>query len=127
MHLIFVYGSLKRGYRLHDLLCDQTFMGRASTECCYRLFDLGEYPGLVDSVDGVSVNGEVYQVADHCLVRLDRAEGVDEGLYERRPIRLLQCPASVRPSDTVEAWFYRRSVSGLRDCGQEWNGSGSAS
>ena len=53
LHLIFVYGSLKRGYALHHLLASQQFHGIAVTQPLYRLFDLGSYPGLIDWPEGL--------------------------------------------------------------------------
>ncbi len=121
MTLVFVYGSLKRGYRLHYLLQDQKFIGTASTVARYRLFDAGEYPGLIeiatdDIRQGVSVRGELYRVDDDCLRRLDETEGVDEGLYTRRRIHLNQAEAQ----NFAEAWFFAGSVADLPDCGAEW-------
>ena len=114
--LIFVYGSLKRGYGLHHLLAGQAFRGPATTFPLYRIFDLGSYPGLVDWPEGLAVQGELYQVDSECLKRLDEAEGVDEGLYARRVIMLQP------PYDRVEAsaWFWLNKVAGLRDCGTSW-------
>jgi len=114
--LIFVYGSLKRGYALHHLLTSQLSQGQAVTRPLYRLFDLGSYPGLVEWPDGLAIRGEVYQVNRECLKRLDEVEGVAEALYARRRI-LLQPPFD---RDEVHAWFWLRSVSGLPDCGAEW-------
>ena len=114
--LIFVYGSLKRGYGLHHLLEGQAFRGPATTCPLYRIFDLGSYPGLVDWPEGLVVQGELYVVDAECLKRLDEAEGVDEGLYARRVIKLQP------PFDVVEAfaWFWLNKVAGLRDCGTSW-------
>ena len=114
--LIFVYGSLKRGYGLHHLLEGQVFRGPATTCPLYRVFDLGSYPGLVDWPEGLTVQGEVYEVDMECLKRLDEAEGVGEGLYARRVIKLQP------PFDGVEAsaWFWLNKVGGLRDCGTSW-------
>ena len=114
--LIFVYGSLKRGYALHHLLNSQTLCGSAVTKPLYRLFDLGTYPGIVEWPNGLSVQGEVYKVDDECLRRLDEAEGVAEGCYARRPIQLEP------PFDHffIHAWFWLRSVRGLKDCGPAW-------
>jgi len=114
--LIFVYGSLKRGYGLHHLLESQSFRGPATTCPLYRIFDLGSYPGLVDWPEGLAVQGEVYQVNAECLKRLDEAEGVDEGLYARRVVKL-QSPFDVVD---VSAWFWLNAVAGLRDCESSW-------
>lgn len=114
--LIFVYGSLKRGYGLHQLLEGQVYCGTVETCPLYRIFDLGTYPGLVEWPDGVHVTGEVYQVDLECLRKLDDAEGVDQGLYARRAVKLQS------PFENVEvfAWFWLNKVAGLRDCGTSW-------
>ena len=114
--LVFVYGSLKRGYALHAMLQGQVCLGNAVTEPLYRLFDLGSYPGLVEWPEGIAIRGEVYQVSLDCLIRLDEAEGVVEGLYARRKISL---QAEFRGKD-VHAWFWLGAVSGLKDCGEQW-------
>ena len=113
--LVFVYGSLKRGFALHALLQGQLCLGNAVTEPWYRLFDLGSYPGLVEWPDGLEIRGEVYQVDFECLGRLDEAEGVVDRLYVRRQISL---QAEFRNRD-VHAWFWLNAVRGLRDCGSE--------
>lgn len=115
--LIFVYGSLKRGYRLHFLLAAQPFLGSAVTICQYRLFDLGEYPGLIGPVsDGIAITGEVYRVTAECLQTLDEAEGVDSQLYSRRQVVL----AGEFAEFPVEAWFWLSSTSGRTECGSSW-------
>lgn len=114
--LVFVYGSLKRGFALHGLLQGQLFLGNAVTEPLYRLFDLGSYPGLVEWPEGLAIRGEVYQVDFECLRRMDEAEGVAERLYVRRTILLQE---RFESSD-VHAWFWLNAVQGLRDCGSEW-------
>ena len=114
--LVFVYGSLKRGFALHELLQGQLYLGNAVTEALYRLFDLGSYPGLVEWPEGLAIRGEVYQVDFECLGRLDEAEGVAERQYARRKISLQAEFASC----DVRAWFWLNAVRGLRDCGAEW-------
>ena len=114
--LIFVYGSLKRGYALHSLLRQQLFLGNAVTEPLYRMFDLGNYPGLVPCADGLAIRGEIYRVDSETLHRLDEAEGVAEALYARREI-LLQ---SNFLEETVHAWFWQGDVTGKVDCGVQW-------
>jgi len=114
--LIFVYGSLKRGHALHHLLDSQTLRGSAVTKPLYRLFDLRTYPGIVEWPNGLSVQGEVYEVDDECLRRLDEAEGVADGCYARRLIQLEP------PFDqfVIHAWFWLHPVRGLKDCGPAW-------
>ena len=113
---VFVYGSLKKGYALHHLLAAEQFAGFAQTQPLYRIYDLGEYPGLIEGPDGLEINGEVYSVSPETLKRLDFAEGVAEGLYARRHI-LLKPPFE---HATIEAWFWLKSVHACRDCGTSW-------
>ena len=72
--LLFVYGTLMRGFRLHALLA-----GRADSvgdgEVAGLLFDLGRYPAALRDGGGV-IRGEVYRLRDPGLWEaLDSAEG----------------------------------------------------
>ena len=107
MTVLFVYGTLKRGDCRHRLLEGQRFLGEAETAATYRLFDLGDYPGLVESPGGVRVAGELYEVADGRLTRIDAEEGVAEGLYRRASVRLVAPPD--RPA--AETYLYNGDVS----------------
>lgn len=113
---IFVYGTLKRGYERAFVLQGQRLLGEAATRPRYRIFDCGEYPGLVDAEQGVSIHGELWSVDSACLRRLDEVEGVAYRLYERREVQLLE-PYADAP---VQAYFYLRSTNGLPDCGNCW-------
>ena len=72
--LLFVYGTLMRGFALHWLLDGRAeYAGRGHVEA--RLFDLGAYPGAVRDPRGI-VSGEVYRIAEPALwTALDSAEG----------------------------------------------------
>ena len=113
---IFVYGTLKRGHRLHHHLAGQRYVGPARTCAEFRLLNCGWYPALVESDAGRSICGEVWDVCEKTLERLDDVEGVSCGLYRRQMIPLLP------PYDDVPAmtYVYQRSVTGLTDCGDEW-------
>jgi gamma-glutamylcyclotransferase (GGCT)/AIG2-like uncharacterized protein YtfP len=114
--LVFVYGTLKRGLRLHYHIADQQFMGEANTEPLYELFNCGWYPGLVECRDGISIAGEIWEVDDAGLTILDEVEGVDEQLFARRRVALLE------PFDQREvfAYFYLQDVSNFEKCGPSW-------
>lgn len=114
--LIFVYGSLKRGFELHHFMSGSSFEGQAMTQPNYRLVDCGSYPGLIPSTDGICIHGEVYSVSDRRLQTLDEVEGVDEGLYERATVRLK--PPFEHAA--VQAYFYRQPTGHLNDCGPRW-------
>lgn len=114
---IFVYGTLKRGQGNHPLLAGQGFVGSGLTEPRYRLHDLGGFPGMVpDSDRGRSIVGEVWDVDEPCLRRLDELEDVAGGEYERTAIRLLPPFSDQR----VEGYLYLRPVAGFRDAGSSW-------
>ena len=113
---VFVYGTLKRGDSRHHWLDGQRFLGLATTLPRYRMYNVGTYPGLIESPnDGLAIRGEVWEVTPECLTTLDDVEGIDEGLYRRDVIQL-----EAGSFGTVQAYFYLQSVTGCPDCGEEW-------
>lgn len=115
--LLFVYGTLKRGCANHAYLADQKFVAAARTVPGFRLFDLGGYPAIVASeTDRFGVKGEVWEVDAAGLERLDRFEGVHEGLYRRDRVRLEAPFAEVQ----VDAYFSVLPVVGKPEVGDEW-------
>ena len=77
--LVFVYGTLKRGYSNHRCLGDAQFVGNAATAGNgYILYDMG-VPFLYEADHGSpltgQVIGEVYDVNDQQLLRCDCLEG----------------------------------------------------
>jgi gamma-glutamylaminecyclotransferase len=117
MPLIFVYGTLKLGGSNHRQIADQKFVGTGRTAPGYQLFDLGAYPGMVPSPeDRAGVTGEIWSVNEAALRRLDRFEGVDQGLYRRARI-VLQPPDE---TVAVEAYLYNKSVAGRPSLGSTW-------
>ena len=115
--LLFVYGTLKRGCGNHRYLADQTFVADARTVPGYQLYDLGGYPGIArEPGDAEGVTGEVWSVTEEGLLRLDRFEGVHEGLYRREAIPLLAPFADQR----VEAYVSPLSLEGRRKVGSTW-------
>lgn len=115
--LLFVYGTLKRGGVNHGQLAGEKFVAPAQARPGYRLYDVGGFPGLVpDPAATFSLAGELWEVSDTALARLDAFEGVPEGLYRREPLPLAP-PFEHR---RAEGYIYARSVAGLPDLGAEW-------
>lgn len=116
--LVFVYGTLMRGFRNHRLLAQGGchYLGRGETRPQYTLVDLGPFPGLLD-VGTTRVRGEVYEVDAPTLAKLDRLEGHPR-FYERKPVALARRPASLRTpnrtSRTISAYFLPREEYGHR-------------
>ena len=124
MTILFLYGTLKRGQRNHQLLAGQHCLGPARTVPHYRLHDVGPYPGLVEDADnGRAIAGELWEVDDAALARLDQFEGAP------LPGQQLANPEFTRGRVDIQgqpgpifAYFYRRAVDRLRDCGDCWPG-----
>lgn len=119
--LIFVYGTLKRGACRANLLDTSRFLSEAKTKPLYRLYSVcGHYPALINATradvtnHGVEVEGEVYEIEENILRQLDAVEGIDEGLYERRPVELQNFEG------VVVSYFWCGSLDGLIDIGCRW-------
>lgn len=73
-HLIFIYGSLRRGSAGSMTVRFPRAKFIAETKVRGRLYDLGPYPGLqLDNADSF-VSGEVYEIDDETLKLLDEFE-----------------------------------------------------
>lgn len=85
-HLVFVYGTLRRGgvRAMPVLFADATFIDNAKVHG--RLYDFGEYPGLLLDESNSLVLGEVYEVDDGILDKLDEIE--EESHYLREQVEL---------------------------------------
>ena len=138
-HLVFVYGTLKRGFSRNNALQNQRYLGIARTEPKYAMYGYGGYPALIDNklaelsdiiIQPKSIFGELYEVDDICIRELDEIEGTDAGLFERKEIHLSDVTLSALPTNesvwigftkkTAQAYFFKRSLRGAGDCGQVW-------
>lgn len=116
MTRVFVYGTLKRGGENHEWIQAQTFVAPARTQPLYRMFDLGGYPGMIRAESGLAIEGEVWDVDEAGLARLDVLEDIDSGEYERVKIEL----EGEFAAQFVEGYLYLRDLSGRRDAGACW-------
>lgn len=95
-HRVFVYGSLKQGFHNNRVLGNAEFCGSTKTDYArYSMLDLGAFPAVIKSGDH-RISGEVYEVDDDGLERLDFLEG-NGSLYLREQVALC---------DGTEAWCY---------------------
>ena len=74
---LFVYGTLMRGERAHNLLGTSPFISDAITLPEFTLVNLGSYPGLRAGGE-TAVVGEIYEVSHSTLRELDDYEEVPE-------------------------------------------------
>ncbi len=108
-HRIFVYGTLKKGFPNHDRYMQSAEkLGGYRTVESYPLVLIGEryVPCMIDAPgEGEQIEGELYEVDDDCLKRLDALERIKKrDGYRRCKIRL----RSVAQQDavTLEAYAY---------------------
>lgn len=74
---VFVYGTLKQGEGNHRLLEQARFVGDAATKRGFSM-TTGGCP-FVHMLGEDSIRGEVYEVNEHQLARLDQLEGYVPG------------------------------------------------
>lgn len=95
--LVFVYGTLKRGFgNWSYLLKDQSvFKGEHTITNGYRMHSLGGFPAVVPSDKGLPIHGEVFEVDQLVFKRLDDLEGYPD-MYQRVKV----------DTQHGEAWMY---------------------
>jgi gamma-glutamylcyclotransferase (GGCT)/AIG2-like uncharacterized protein YtfP len=81
--LLFVYGTLRRGFANHEQLEGAEFVGPCVTAPAYAVESHAGYPVLVRGT--AAVPGELYAVGEELLARLDAFEGAD---YRRGTVNL---------------------------------------
>jgi gamma-glutamylcyclotransferase (GGCT)/AIG2-like uncharacterized protein YtfP len=86
-HLIFIYGSLRRGKAgaMSIRFPNAKFIAEAKVNG--SLYDLGPYPGLVLNGSNSLVTGEVYEVDDELLNELDDFEATSN--YCRKQVEIV--------------------------------------
>jgi gamma-glutamylaminecyclotransferase len=106
---VFVYGTLKRGFRLNPVMeaGGARFLGEAITAGKFAMWGR-HFPYVASCRGGSQVVGELYDVSDELLARLDQIEGAPHH-YQRRKIRV-----SVR-GHAADAWVYAVDLSQLEE------------
>ena len=111
MHQLFVYGSLRSGFRspAYEYISRYfTFVSNARVRG--RLFDLGSYPAGIKSNDNKFIVGELYKITNDeefawAIGQLDDYEGVsvepDEVQLYRRELTEVYYNSSI-----THAWIY---------------------
>ena len=94
---IFVYGTLKRGRHNNSVLGPSKFLGVYLTERRFTMYDGRGFPYVVPE-GSTTIVGEVYEVDDKVLERLDWLEGVGANHYKRIETKVF--------SDTEELWAW---------------------
>ena len=84
--LIFVYGSLKKGFNNNWYLENSEFVCNDMTEPKWEMINLGSFPGVIPNAS-YNIYGEVYEIDDETLKMLDQLEG-HPTLYTRKTVKL---------------------------------------
>ena len=105
-HRVFVYGTLKQGFRNYHVNRGTRLPGDFVTVLAFPLLVIGEFglPWLVHEPGrGQPIRGQVFEVDDAGLAALDVLERVAEpGWYTRRPLAV----APVDAGTSVDAMAY---------------------
>lgn len=99
-HLIFVYGTLKRGCRNHHYLKDAAFLGQAETCEKYSMRKHEYwYPAVIESISNYTIPGELWMCSEDTAKLLDRLEDYPDLFYrEEVPVLL--------GANVLSAWMY---------------------
>ena len=97
-HLVFVYGTLRRGSARAMSITFPNAKFIADAKVSGSLYDLGPYPGLLLNESTSLVFGEVYEVDDETLNRLDDFEASSN--YRRKQVEIFL------GTDSRTGWTY---------------------
>lgn len=117
---LFVYGTLRKdsANSVHEMLeRNARFVAYARTRG--RLYDLGEYPGLIPADADSWVHGDLYELADPSavLARLDEYEGCgpnDPKPHEYERVRR-EVLMDTGGRETAWVYVYRGGLAGSRE------------
>ncbi len=106
---LFVYGTLRKGFRSHGLL--QRFRPRllGSGHVPGRLYDLGDYPGAAEGAGDVDrIHGELYWLprADAAFKVLDSFEGFDPAKPGLNEYSRKETKVTMAGGGRIRAWIY---------------------
>jgi gamma-glutamylcyclotransferase (GGCT)/AIG2-like uncharacterized protein YtfP len=73
MKHLFVYGTLKIGFRNQTYLHDAIFLGEFTTQERYSMYDFETYPAVTGQGND-AIFGEVYQITSNHLAATDALE-----------------------------------------------------
>ena len=107
--LLFVYGTLRRGFELHHHLVRLGAKCRGRGKVAGELFDRGRYPGGRASLrKGTWIRGEMYELPtpEYDFRVLDRIEGFNPCAPVPREFARELTIVSMESRETRRAWIY---------------------
>lgn len=112
MTTLFVYGTLKRGYRNHQLLEKSSYMGKG-TISGYDLYDLGSFPAIIRGTG--EVYGELYEIDTETMKKVDWLES-EGSLYIKMPVNVSQDGKMI----IAITYIFNRQVHNAKKIDREW-------
>lgn len=116
MHRVFVFGTLKQGFRNFHVNRGKRVGGDVVTVLPHPLYIIGPYrlPWLLGRPgEGLPVVGQLFEVDAATLADMDRLERIDDPLwYQRRRIQVRPHPGEPDPP-VIDAWVYFGSEAGF--------------
>jgi len=94
---LFVYGTLRQKECRHYLLGSSQFIGYGKAKG-FLLYNIGAFPGMVEGAG--EVKGEVYEIPEELLDKLDMVEGVPY-LFRREVIEV-----ELKDGTLIKAYAY---------------------
>jgi gamma-glutamylcyclotransferase (GGCT)/AIG2-like uncharacterized protein YtfP len=85
-HLVFVYGSLKKGFGNDRLLADSEFLMNSITRPIFEMISFGAFPAIIPDSQ-FHISGEVYRIPGSVLWSIDVLEGEGD-FYNRKLISI---------------------------------------
>ncbi len=104
LHLIFVYGTLRRGGSDHFRMAGAEFVALGSITG--RIYRINWYPGLMLDPAGDEIRGEVYAVDSELLSSLDVFEGLSAGEIQGSEYRRVETTVIQQDSQPQTAWVW---------------------
>ena len=101
--LVFVYGTLKKGFSNHRLLASSELLGVAQTVKMYAMYSTG-LPIVVKDEAVSPIFGELYRVDEVTLAYLDSLEGHPDW-YRREEVEVL-LEAEGEGQHIEQSWLY---------------------
>ena len=99
VHLLFTYGTLKKGYFNNRLLSGAEFLGTGKTVEKYAMYESG-IPFVIKGEVVSHIYGELYRIDTQTLKIIDRLEGHPDW-YRREEVGVV-----TEEGEVVSAWLY---------------------
>jgi gamma-glutamylaminecyclotransferase len=118
LHRVFVYGTLKKGFPNNEhYMTSARFVGKYCTLEKYPLVLFGNryVPGMLDCPgEGHHIEGELFEVNDKNLARIDLLEGTHESDGYRRQSIAVKSMDKIEPNQ-IQAYAYLLDAQVIKD------------